>query len=340
MPGSETTGRPGDVAASVIGRNEGQKLALCLAALNEQVSRIVYVDSGSTDGSRELARDLGAEVIELDLSIPFTAARARNEGLARLRDDPAIAFVQILDGDCEVRPGWVATARAFMEDHPRAAAVAGRRRERYPDASIWNRMIDEEWGWQDPDGAPAQARSVMGDALLRLAAIDEVGPFDPTILAGEEPELCVRLRAAGWEIWRMPVEMSLHDVGMTRFSQWWQRTRRTGHSYAEGVFVRGRNPDHVARLRRTLIWGLALPLATLAGLFVSPWALVLLLAYPAQIARLVLRQGMRPVSAAFMVLGKIPEAYGVLTWIWRRLKRQEVTLIEYRDVPDGAGKNR
>lgn len=67
----------------VIGRNEGERLRQCLRSLLPTVVA-VYVDSGSTDGSAKWARDNGAEVVDLDASVPFTAARVRNAGFQRL----------------------------------------------------------------------------------------------------------------------------------------------------------------------------------------------------------------------------------------------------------------
>ena len=68
-----------------------------------RASVIVYVDSGSNDGSVQRARHLGADVIELDMRVPFTAARARNVGFRRLREiSPDIEYVQFVDGDCEL----------------------------------------------------------------------------------------------------------------------------------------------------------------------------------------------------------------------------------------------
>lgn len=73
----------GTVAAVAIGRNEGARLVACLESMVGRVDPIIYVDSGSTDNSVAEARARGAEVVELDMSIPFTAARARNAGAAR-----------------------------------------------------------------------------------------------------------------------------------------------------------------------------------------------------------------------------------------------------------------
>ncbi|WP_299819486.1 glycosyltransferase family A protein [uncultured Jannaschia sp.] len=315
------------LAAIAIGRNEGARLIACLDALVPQVDRVVYVDSGSTDGSVAAARARGAEVVELDMTQPFTAARARNAGLGRLTGQGADPlYIQFVDADCVLQPGWIGTARAFLDANPEVAVACGRRRERHPEASIWNAMIDAEW-----DTPVGQARACGGDALMRAAALLEVGGYDPTLIAGEEPEMCLRLRARGWKIWRLDAEMTLHDAALTRPGQWWQRARRAGYTYAEGVAMHGRGPERhsVAQLRRTLAWGIVLPLVTLLGLFVTPWAALLLLVWPLQMLRLHVR-GLDWPQSVFLTLGKLPEAQGALTYLWRRLTRARARLIEYK----------
>lgn len=314
------------VGAVVIGRNEGVRLVGCLKSLKGQTTRIVYVDSGSTDGSQDNARALGAEVVDLTPDLAFTAARARNAGLAALTAHDTIAFVQFVDGDCEVQPDWIAKAYHHLQAHPDAAAVCGRRRERFPEASVWNRMIDAEW-----DTPVGQARACGGDALMRTAALSEVDGFDPRLIAGEEPELCVRLRQAGWTIWRIDAEMTLHDAALTKISQWWQRNRRAGHAYAEGAALHGGAPEFhkQSELRRAILWGLLLPALALLGLMLSPWAAVGLLIWPAQILRLIAR-GIDPTRAAFLTFGKIPEAIGVCEYWVKRLLGRKSRLIEYK----------
>jgi len=316
-----------DIAAIVIGRNEGARLIACLDSLAGRASRVIYVDSGSTDGSRDAAAARGAEVVALDMRQPFTAARARNAGLARLTGaGPPPAYVQFLDGDCSLQPGWLDTARAFLDDNPAVAVACGRRRERHPAASVYNRLIDAEW-----DTPVGRARSCGGDALMRVAALQAVGGFDPDLIAGEEPELCVRLRAKGWEIWRLDAEMTLHDAAMTRFGQWWQRTRRGGYAFAEGAALHGAPPERhcVPNLRRLILWGMVLPLVTVLGVVVTPWALVLLLVWPAQVLRLRLR-GLPWYRAVFLTLSKLPEAQGALIYARHRLARTRARLIEYK----------
>ena len=317
------------IDAVVIGRNEGARLQACLASLCGQVRRLVYVDSGSTDGSPDLARRLGAEVVALDLSVPFTAARARNAGLAALADDPPV-FVQMVDGDCEVDRGWIAAARAAFADHPAAVVVCGRRRERFPGASVYNGLADREW-----DTPVGSVRACGGDALMRYVSVQAVGGYRADLIAGEEPELCLRLRAASaesgaGEIWRIAAEMTRHDAALLRVGQWWRRTVRAGHAFAEGAALHGAGPDRhwVAETRRAVIWGFGLPLMILAGGLVTPWALLLALVYPAQVARLARRDGW--VWACFSVLGKFAEACGAIGYRLGRWRGRGRGLIEYR----------
>ena len=312
------------VDAVVIGRNEGARLAVCLDSLRPQVRRVIYVDSGSTDDSLTTARARGAEVVALDMSVPFTAARARNAGLAALAAD-APDFVQLVDGDCEVRADWVSTALRAMADHPRAVVVCGRRRERYPDATIYNRLCDAEW-----DTPVGEALACGGDALMRYSAVQAVGGYDPTLIAGEEPDLCLRLRRAGGEVWRIDAEMTLHDAAMTRFGQWWQRSRRAGHAFAEGAWRYGGAPEKhwLRETRRALIWGAGVPVVALVAGLIHPAGLLLLLAWPLQIARLAPRMGWR--TAFFTVLGKLPEAQGALGFYLGRLIGRRRGLIEYK----------
>ncbi|WP_242494184.1 glycosyltransferase family 2 protein [Salipiger sp. IMCC34102] len=318
------------IAAVAIGRNEGARLKACMASLQGKFGRIVYVDSGSTDNSIAIAEAAGAEIVRLAEDRPFTAARGRNAGMAALPED-RIRYVQLLDGDCALQPGWLPAARSFLDAHPDCAVVCGRRRERRPDASVYNRLCDEEWN--TPVG---QAKTSGGDALVRLDAVRAVGGFRDDLIAGEEPEMCMRLARAGWSVWRIDEEMTLHDAAMTRFSQWWRRSKRSGHAFAEGAFLHGAGPERlkVAELRRTLFWGGALPVVALAGAaLVSPWALLLLLAYPAQILRMTIRDGggrNALVSACFLTLGKLPETLGIAEFHIRRKIGQRSSLIEYK----------
>lgn len=312
---------PVPVEAVVIGRNEGARLRACLLSLQDQVARVIYVDSGSSDGSAALAEAMGATVIALDMAQPFTAARARNAGLAQV----GAAFVQFVDGDCAVAPNWVATALAFATAQPDAVVICGRRRERFVQASVYNRLCDAEW-----DTPIGPARACGGDALMRVAALRAVGGYNDSLIAGEEPELCLRLSRQGGSVHRIDAEMTLHDAAMTRFSQWWKRSKRAGHAFAEGAALHGAGPERhwVAETRRALVWGIGIPVAALLLGLLHPIGFALLLAWPAQVMRLAPRMGME--RAFFTVLGKLPEAQGVIGYWWGRLRRKRAGLIEYK----------
>jgi glycosyltransferase involved in cell wall biosynthesis len=310
------------IDAVVIGRNEGARLTGCLRSLRGQVRQVVYVDSGSSDGSVEAARGLGAQVVALDMTQPFTAARARNAGLAVLQGPD---FVQFVDGDCEVDAGWIAAAQAAFAERPAAVVICGRRRERFPAASVYNALADAEW-----DTPVGRARACGGDALMRFGAVQAVGGYREDLIAGEEPELCLRLARAGGEIWRIEAEMTLHDAAMAHFGQWWRRTVRAGHAFAEGAALYGAGPERhwVTEARRGMIWGLLLPLLVLGAGLLHPLGWLLALIYPAQVWRLSRRMGWR--GALFSVIGKFAEAQGALGYWIGRLRGRRRGLIEYK----------
>jgi glycosyltransferase involved in cell wall biosynthesis len=314
-----------------IGRNEGERLRQCLKSLS--ATKVVYVDSGSTDGSAQWARDHGAVVIDLDMSLPFTAARARNVGFRELRKlIRQLRYVQFVDGDCELIDGWFDRAVSFLDSHPDVAAVFGRRRERYPERSIYNWLSDQEW-----DGSAGGVGWFGGDVLIRTDAFESVGGYRDDLIAGEEPEFCVRLRAAGWRIWRLDSEMTLHDVAMTHFGQWWRRTLRTGYSFAQGAYLHGAAPERhrVWESRRAWLWGVLVPfVCLLIGVLYEPWGWAVWLVYPVQIIRQTIRNpgplGDRAVRALFQVLARFPEAWGQIKFTADRLLGRQTRLIEYK----------
>ena len=312
----------------VIGRNEGERLIACLRSLGDLVHRTVYVDSGSSDGSVSAAGELGATVTVLDRSRPFTAARARNHGLAVLIERyPDISYVQFVDGDCVLDGKWLHQARSFLDNNPDVALVCGRRRERFPERSIYNLLCDREW-----DTAIGEARECGGDVMARLDALRAVGGYADDLIAGEEPEMCLRLRAAGWRIWRLDAEMTLHDANMLRFGQWWRRSMRGGHAFAEVSARHAGSPLRIWRRQtwRAILWGLLLPTAILvAAVVIHPVCLLLLLIYPLQVLRLARRGGDWRI-AGLLVLGKFPELVGVARYYRNRLLRRAGGLIEYK----------
>jgi GT2 family glycosyltransferase len=338
------------IGVVAIGRNEGERLHRCLTSLIglDLNLAVVYVDSGSKDDSVALARSLGIEVVELDRSAPFSAARARNLGFERLRQiAPGMRYVQFLDGDCQVADQWLDLACRALEDRPGLAVVCGRRRERFPERSIYNRLADLEW-----DTPVGEAIACGGDAMMRADAFEAVGGYNPTLPAGEEPELCQRLRQQGWKVWRIDAEMTWHDLDMRRFRQWWTRQVRSGYSGLDVAvrFSPGRAGLFRDQIRSARRWALGWPLilisaGALATLARGPLAGALAagtvgLALPAQVLRLAIKARHRvPSPRVALALGALTMAAkwahlsGQLLYVRDRMTGRHARLIEYK----GAG---
>lgn len=319
------------VAIILIGRNEGDRLKRALDSVVGMVDRIVYVDSGSSDDSVAFARSKDVEVVELDMSIPFTAARARNAGVDALRRNDLPEFLQFIDGDCVLLRDWLSMALSVMRADTGLGIVTGWRREIHPEASIYNAMCDHEW--YRPAG-PIVACG--GDMLVRSEAFDAAGGFNPAVIAAEDDEFCLRVRMAGYRLMRIPRNMTVHDADMHRFSQWWKRSVRNGHGFAQLGALHG---SHLSRERaRVYVFGLMLPAVALAGLVTNSWVLMGVLAlYAGSYAsalRGLLRDGIAPGVAwrfaGFLTLSKIPNLVGMATFALRRLRGRSMRIIEYK----------
>jgi GT2 family glycosyltransferase len=341
-----------DVCVIAIGRNEGERLRRCLASVAGRGFPVVYVDSASTDGSVAMAREMGVEVVDLDMSLPFSAARARNEGLERLmRVAPDVKFVQFVDGDCEVIDGWIERAGRELEARPDVAVVCGRRRERFPDASVYNRLADLEW-----DTPVGEAESCGGDAMMRVDSFRAAGGFDASVVAGEEPELCQRLRTRGGKVLRVDAEMTLHDSAMLSFGQWWKRAVRSGYGAADVAARFGHRGLFVKMTRSARWWAVDWTVLVLVFAVVGPavtWLVAL--ASAREPSRLALRLGiglamaailfsalpLQMLRIAYRIRPRVPDwrtalAYGFLTMIgkWANYRGQ----VQYRRDRK-AGKN-
>ncbi len=323
----------------VIGRNEGKHLNRCLNSVLDQFRTVVYVDSGSTDDSVSIAQSLDVSVVEIESGSRYTAAKARNVGISYLRNmNHNIKFVQVLDGDCELADGWLEVALMHMEANVRVAVVCGRRLERNPDASIYNQLCDMEWNTMI-----GETEACGGDALIRLESFNEVGGYNAYMIAGEEPEMCWRMRQRGWKILRIDQEMTLHDAQITQFSQWWKRMVRSGHAYAEGMALHLHdNGRYQWREVLSIIrWSVLLPIVAISLVWFT-WGLsLLLLADYAVLWYIVkslrLHRGDSPhqanLYALFCILGKFAGLIGVTKYWLNSFLRRSSTIIEYKIPP-------
>ena len=325
------------IGAVVIGRNEGPRLITCIESLNSSCSTVVYVDSGSVDTSVIEAERRGASVVELDMNKPFTAARARNAGFQRLREsDSSLKYVQFVDGDCEIVKDWLVSAERFLDQNPDIAVVCGNRIERYPSASIYNGMCNREWN--TPSG---ETDSSGGDFMIRAQVFQEIDGFSDDQVAHEEPEFCGRLREAGFRIWKIDKEMTLHDAAIHSLKQFYSRNRRAGFGITQALARSGIDIDPSGRaiLQRAATWALLIPTVILIGLATLGWIAALgLVIYPAQVVRHAVANKQRAggslrnrfAVATLAMIGKFAEAQGALEFLFKLLLRREMKAIYYK----------
>ncbi len=322
----------------VIGRNEGDRLKAALNAIQSlsPSSPVVYVDSGSTDDSVAFAQSIDVQAVELDLSIPFTAARARNAGFAQLlKDNPKIQYVQFMDGDCVLHPNWIETAVAALSENENIGIVSGRRHEKFPEASVYNTLMDIEWN--TPVG---ETLAVPGDMCVKVSVFNKIKGFSENIIAAEDDDLCLRARKAGYKIFRLDASMSHHDANIMHLSQWYKRSKRGGHGYANINHIHGHGPEKYFRreLISVALWGGCVPLAFLVCLFIIPnLAFAIFALYSLFILRTIIRRAKNgdtlKVAFAYGFLiftGKMPELMGAFEYWKNRLLSRKHQLIEYK----------
>jgi glycosyltransferase involved in cell wall biosynthesis len=328
------------IAVVAIGRNEGERLIRCLDSVVDGLRPVVYVDSGSSDGSCEVAAQRQVEVVKLDMSEPFTAARARNAGFERLQQKyPQIQYVQFVDGDCELVKGWIEAAAKTLDANPNVVAVCGWRRECSPQKSVYNRICDVEWRM----GPTGNVLNFGGDVMIRAAALAQVGGYNNSVIAAEDDELSIRLRQqVQGKILRIPQNSTLHDADMHALSQWWQRAKRCGYGYAQVSHLHGKSPERkfVKELRRTLIWG---AIAPLAAMLLVPWthglSLIVFGCYPLAAVRTILKTWQQGFSwndslvwGLSCAMSVFPGATGAFKFYLDRLSNKQNQIIEYKAI--------
>ena len=332
----------------VIGRNEGARLVRCLESIGQMSPlqgsiEVIYVDSGSTDGSLERAAQFKVKVKRLE-SVNPCAAAGRNAGWREAKA-PIIFF---LDGDTVLEHNFVAATIGELND-PKVAVVFGNRREIKPKASIYNRLCDLDW--IAPSGA---VEFCGGDALIRREVLERVGGYDERLIAGEEPEMCQRIRTLGFTILHVDRPMTGHDLAMTRFSQYWRRAVRSGYAYAE-VSARFRSTDLPlwnTEARSNLVHG-----AVLIGIVVGAplvsivlHSIIPIVAAVAILTVLAIRTAVRfrwktadlitlLLFSLHSHLVHIPLLFGQLRYQLDRLGGRTRELIEYKDIPTPVSGN-
>lgn len=326
------------VGVIVIGRNEGERLRACLAsvlAMNypRDLLDILYVDSASTDNSVALAQNLGVRTIVLD--DPTTAARGRNAGWTQT----SAPFVLFLDGDTLLDPVFVRNNLDRFDD-PSIAGVFGDRREMRTDDSIYNALFDLDWNTQ-----PGFTLYFGGDALVRREALVDVDGYGERLIAGEEPDMCRRMRERGYRILHVAEPMTRHDLAMHSFTQYWRRSMRTGHAYAEISAIYSNTADPLWRaesqrnLARGLFWLLAPAGCAVTSVARRSWLPIGLFAIGAVAlgARTALRASSKTRAPRLLLayalhshLQQVPIFFGQLGFWLQRRKGRRLGIIEYK----------
>ncbi|HVN61573.1 MAG TPA: glycosyltransferase family 2 protein [Gaiellaceae bacterium] len=218
-----------DVSAVVVTYNAMPWLESCLQSLAGV--ECVVVDHGSSDGSVEAARALGATVVEQE---NLGLAAGWNRGL-RETDS---RYVLILNADAWLVGDALERLVAFADAHPLAAVVGPRLRNPggtlqrsvrgFP--TLW-RLATEYFflrklaphsqalnafyaGGFDHESV-TEVEFVMGAAMLvRREAVAEVGPLDESFfLFSEEVDWCYRFEQAGWKVFFTPEAEVVHVGG-------------------------------------------------------------------------------------------------------------------------------
>ena len=317
------------VGIVIIGRNEAKRLPLCFQSMDMLGCQKVYVDSGSIDDSVAIAKEHDVDVVELDKGKPFSAARARNEGFERLLAlNAELELVHFIDGDCELDKSWLPNAMEAFNKQETVAVVFGRLREKHRNTSVYMKLCD--MGWYKPAGF---VDACGGIATYRRTVFESTGGFNALLIAGEEPELCLRIRNAGWKVLSLDVEMGTHDSAMTQFAQWWTRCVKVGFGYMNGLEWGGWSKQY----KSTLFWaGLPFFIVLLVLITSSSVSLLLFLIYPIQVFRIFknargdkLSSKDKFIYAFFCMLSKFPESQGILTYFLNKISSKS-KVIQYK----------
>lgn len=264
----------------VIGRNEGKRLESCLDSVVDYKVPTIYVDSASEDDSLAIAEKYPIGRIEIPYFKGICAAYARNQGAKKLLEVyPQIEFIQFVDGDTTLSKGWLQKASETFAEKPDVALVTGELLEKDHDSSIykWVSMIE----WQRAAG---EISACGGNFAIRAKVFQELGGFNPKIIAGEDTEFCLRVRQAGWILYHAHAVMGTHDTKIGTFGEFWTRCVRTGYSFQQISGLYFNNAKEKLFLRDNIsnwVYGGVVPaLVILLLLFGYWWGLLLLLIYP------------------------------------------------------------
>lgn len=199
-------------------KNGGEGIRRCLAAIaaqrvSEEVE-VVVVDSGSTDGTVELCRSLGARVHEIEPG-EFNHGATRNLGAA-LASGGVVVFT--VDDALPVGDAWLEELVAPLRD-PGALAGTYSRQLAYEDAPPHQRLYIEHRYGPEPRvqraASPAEltVSTVLFSNVSSAIRADVLAehPFADDIVIAEDLEWCARVLLAGYEVAYVPTSVVRHS---------------------------------------------------------------------------------------------------------------------------------
>lgn len=198
-----------ELSVVLISKNQEWNIARLIESVLRETApfaskEIVLVDSASTDRTTDIAARYPIVVLKLHPCQRLTAAAGRYVGYRHTQGD----LVLFLDGDMELCEGWLRQAAQVIRSRPEVAVVCGR-------------VIDRPLETPGSGAAPvepalpeaANATDVLhggGAALYRRAVLELVGTFNPYLYSDEEPELCLRIRHAGYRVLKLAYPIAFH----------------------------------------------------------------------------------------------------------------------------------
>jgi GT2 family glycosyltransferase len=239
-----------EIAAILVNYNAGGELSRALRSIADEMAgrawEAVVVDNASIDGSAASVAEFAPMVQLVQNTANVGFSRGVNKGLAA----STAPLVLMMNPDCRLVAGAVATLRVALESRPDCAIVGPRILN--PDGSVQGSargdpdMLTGLFGRTALLGRlvpflPVAKRNVVAEQairsgeksvvvdwlsgacmLARRVALDEVGGFDERFfLYWEDADLCRRLRARGHQVRYVPAATAIHRVGQS------SRTART-----------------------------------------------------------------------------------------------------------------
>ena len=194
----------------IVAKNEERNIARCIESLLKHTEgvkgrEILLVDSCSTDGTVEIAKQYPISIVQLGRDWQHSPSAGRFTGVNNVTGK----YVLIIDGDMELRDGWIGPALKFMEEHPNTGSVVGKHLDvvlqkgntyAAPQADIMTqgRTTAEEVDY------------VWGCSIFRREALLKVGNFHPYLRAEEEAEVSYRLKRQGFALYFFPGDAVYH----------------------------------------------------------------------------------------------------------------------------------